>query len=234
MTWILTKGLQNLRRQIDDWAPDRDHTSDGTIGDAVHQAEVSGHNPDDTAGSKAEWNGDPDNTPEVRAIDIDTDFRNGASAQNLVDHIVGLKPSSVLRYIIYNRLIYKSTNKWLPETYYGASAHTEHIHFSGAYTQESDNDTTFDYRLEDIPVALTQADKDWILGLFQNTNTSAAPESVAGKAAGIQQFPDHTQKNKPQVPYYVAFNNLVDEVMDIKGAVAAIENGVDELIEKAG
>lgn len=162
--WVLTKGLQNLRAQIDAWAPDRDHASDGTIGDAAHQAETSGHNPDDTAGVSAEWNGDPDSTAEVRAIDVDVDFRNGATAQQLVDHVVALKPSSVLRYVIYNRRIYEASNGWdaAGRPYTGASAHTEHIHFSGAYSQSSDENTTYDYRLGEIYVPLTDADIDAI------------------------------------------------------------------------
>lgn len=152
MGWVLTKGLQNLRAQVDEAFPDRDKTSDGTIGDAAHQAETSGHNPDDTAGSKAEWNGDPDSTPEVRAWDMDSDLRMpGVTAQQVVDHIRALPGvASVLRYMIYNRRIYKAANGWAAETYTGPSAHTEHIHFSGAYSQAADSNTTFDYRLEDL------------------------------------------------------------------------------------
>lgn len=164
VNWVLTLGLQNLRAQINAWAPDRDHTSDGTIGDQAHLSEAhSGHDPDDVANSHAEWNSDPDSTPEVRAIDIDVDFRNGSTAQALVDHIRGLSGvASVLRYVIYNRRIYEASNGWASRAYTGESAHTEHIHFSGAYTQASDNNTTFNYRLEEIPVALTSADKTWI------------------------------------------------------------------------
>lgn len=150
--WVLTKGLQNLRDQMNSAFPDRDKTSDGTIGDAAHQAETSGHNPDDTAGSRAEWNGDPDSTPEVRAWDMDSDLRSpGVTAQQVVDHIRHLPSvSSVLRYMIYNRKIYKASNGWAAEDYTGPSAHTEHIHFSGAYSQAADNNTSFDYRLEDL------------------------------------------------------------------------------------
>jgi hypothetical protein len=163
-SWKLTDGLQNLRNQVNAAFPDRDKTSDGTIGDAAHQAETSGHNPDDKSGAKAEWNGDPDSTPEVRAWDMDSDLRAApATAQQLVDHIRALPGvSSVLRYMIYNRKIYRASNGWKPEAYAGPSAHTEHIHFSGAYSQAADNNTRFDYRLEEIPVALTAADKNWL------------------------------------------------------------------------
>jgi hypothetical protein len=112
--WILTKGLQNLRDQVNEAFPDRDHASDGTIGDTAHQAETSGHNRDDTPGSRPEWNGDPDSTPEVRAWDMDTDLRAApATAQQVVDHIRKLPGvSSVLRYMIYNRKIYRALNGW--------------------------------------------------------------------------------------------------------------------------
>ena len=78
---ILTQGLQNLRRQVDAAFPDRDRTSDGWIGDTAHRAETSGHNPDDTRGSRPAWAGDPDSTPEVRAWDMDSDLRAGIGAR---------------------------------------------------------------------------------------------------------------------------------------------------------
>ncbi len=156
--WILTKGLQNLREQVNATFPHRDKTSDGTIGDAAHQAETSGHNPDDTAGSKAEWNGDPDSTPEVRAWDMDSDLGGGVSAQEFVDHMRALPGlSSVIRYMIYNRKMYHVSNGFNPTAYTGPSPHTEHVHFSGAWTQAADNNAGFDYHLEDL-VALTSDD----------------------------------------------------------------------------
>jgi hypothetical protein len=178
--WILTKGLQNLRDQVNEAFPDRDHASDGTIGDTAHQAETSGHNRDDTPGSRPEWDGDSDSTPEVRAWDMDTDLRAApATAQQVVDHIRKLPGvSSVLRYMIYNRKIYRAANGWAPEAYTGPSAHTEHIHFSGAYSQAADNNTTFDYRLEEIPVALTAADKQWIEDKLTSVVTAAVEHRV--------------------------------------------------------
>lgn len=232
-SWILTLGLQNLRRQIDLWAPDRDHTSDGTIGDAAHEAEVSGHNPDDTSGSRAEWNRDPDNTPEVRAIDIDVDFRNGASAQQLVDHVVGLKPSSVLRYVIYNRRIYEATNGWKSRAYTGESAHTEHIHFSGAYSQSSDNNTTYNYRLEDIPVAFTSADKAWFqqqiaaITAFDSPQADGTPTSKVGRLTLTQGIPDGTQDGEPRDPAWQV-------IVDLGAALVSLQAQIDELATRIG
>lgn len=156
--WTLTKGLQHLRVQVNAAFPDRDKTSDGTIGDTAHQGETSGHNPDDTAGSKAEYD-DHDGIAEVRAWDMDSDLRSpDVTAQDVVDHLRRLPGlGSVIRYMIYNRRMYHVDDGFAPRAYTGPSAHTEHIHFSGARTQAADNNTTFDYHLEDL-VALTDSD----------------------------------------------------------------------------
>jgi hypothetical protein len=148
--WTLTQGLQNLRTQINTAFPNRDRTSDGTIGDTLHQLHPSGHNPDDTTGSKPAWNGDPDNKPEVRADDIDSDLNfPGISAQNLVDHIRKLPNlDTVIRYIIYDHKMYHARDNFEPTPYTGKSPHTEHIHFEGQWTQEADNNTSFNYHLE--------------------------------------------------------------------------------------
>lgn len=189
MTVALTKGLANLRSQVNATFPNRDKTSDGTIGDKAHQAETSGHNPDDTKGAKAEWNADSDTTPEIRAWDMDSDLGcPGTTAQMVVDHIRKLpKVSSVLRYMIYNRKIYEAANGWAPKTYTGASAHTEHIHFTGAYTQAADSNTTFNYRLGEL-VALTADDKTWltaqITGLLHSKVTVGDDQWEAGTAIG--------------------------------------------------
>lgn len=242
-SWTLTIGLQNLRAQINEWAPNRDTTSDGTIGDAAHAAEsASGHNPDDTKGSHPEWNGDPDSKPEVRAIDVDTDFNNGVSAQTFVDHIVSLKPSSVLRYVIYNRKIYEASNGWKSRAYTGESAHTEHIHFSGAYSQASDDNKTFNFRLEDIPVSLTSADKTWfqnainmaVASLTATTPLKGADDkldgtsnSKIGAAALGNGIPDPTRAKVageyPRSPAYTVIENVGEKVVAVAADVAAIK-----------
>jgi hypothetical protein len=161
---VLTAGLSNLRSQVDEAFPGRDRTSDGWIGNKPHQATTSGHNPDDTPGARPAWNGDPDNVREVRAWDMDNQLAPGFDAQVLVDHVRRLPGvAGVLRYIIYDRKIYHSRVGFAPAPYTGDSPHTEHVHFEGAWSQAGDNNRSFDFHLEEIPVALTSDDKQWIV-----------------------------------------------------------------------
>jgi hypothetical protein len=148
--WVLTRGMQTLWDQFYAAFPDADRTSSGKVGDLAHQKEsASGHNPDLTG--NAEWK-DGDAKNEVRAIDLDDDLRTpGVTMGMVVDHLRGLPGvSAVLRYIIYDRKIYEASNDWRGRPYTGPSPHTEHAHFSGQRTQASDENTTFDFRFEEL------------------------------------------------------------------------------------
>lgn len=159
---ILTADLRNLQRQLDEAFPDR-RRPDGEIGDGAHRSRTSGHNPDDTPGSNPAWDGDPDDTPEIRALDVSADLGPGVSSSDLVDHLVELPGlSSVLRYIIHRGLIYHVRDAFAGVPYGGSNPHNDHIHFEGAWSQAADNNNRFDFRLEMIPVALTAADKKWL------------------------------------------------------------------------
>lgn len=165
MAWRLTKSMERFRSLVNARWPQRDKASDGTIGDTAHQSSTSGHNPDDTPGSNAEWDEDPDSIAEVRAFDMDSDLReSGTTAQMLVDHLIRLPNlSSVFRYIIFNRKIYRASNSWTAETYTGSNPHTQHIHFSGAYSQAADDNVTFNFQLDEVGhVAITDAEYNTI------------------------------------------------------------------------
>ncbi len=216
----LTDGLEHLKLSINERFPNRDKTSDGTWGDKAHQAETSGHNPDDTPGSKPEWNGDPDNAPEVRAEDVDSDLNDpDVNAQELVDHIRHLpNVASVLRYIIYNRKMYHERDNFAPTDYTGASAHTEHIHFSGAFSQAADNNKTFDYKLNELGAEMvTDADKN----------------DIANKTLKMDVIPNATTagdaKDNPNVSLITAIHRIYQLVNDLSTKVDALAAKVSKL-----
>lgn len=225
--WDLTEGLKNLRAQVNARFPNRDKKSDGTIGDAAHQAETSGHNPDDTSGSRPEWDGDADANAEVRAWDMDSDLGEpGASAQDVVDHLRGLAGlSSVIRYMIYRRKIYRASNDWAAETYSGASAHTEHIHFTGAYSQAADGNKGFNYRLSQINAPQQEEDimsasdaKQGIADAFAAaataTNATATDDDLWGR-----QFGENVNR---VFDFDAAAGPLADRITGMENAIGAL------------
>lgn len=161
-SWILIAAGKSLFTAFDVLAPDRDHASDGSIGDAAHAEEVSDHNPDETGSVPIH---DADHINEVHAVDVDSDLRApGLSMEEVVQFVLGRCRSGAerrLRYVIYNRRIWEADNAWRQRTYTGASPHTEHAHFSFSYTTALEA-STVSWHLEDIPVALTQGDLDKI------------------------------------------------------------------------
>jgi hypothetical protein len=162
VAWVLVPCLVRLRAEFNQIAPARDHASDGSIGDAAHRAEVSDHNPDETGSVPIH---DADRTNEVHAIDVDDDLRESdLTMEKVVQFLLGRCRSGAerrLRYIIYNRRIWSASSGWVKKAYTGSSPHTEHAHFSASYTTKREAGTA-SWHLEDIPVALTAADKTWI------------------------------------------------------------------------
>jgi hypothetical protein len=133
MAWVVTASLGRLMADFRTVFPAKSRASDGTIGDTAHQAETSGHNPDDTAGSRAEYT-DADSKAEVRAIDVDNTLRDprGVTMEQVVQRLLATPADrDRLMYVIYNRRIWRKRNSWRQEAYTGSSPHTEHAHFSG-------------------------------------------------------------------------------------------------------
>lgn len=138
---VLTKALTRLRSDYDRRFPGRGKGSDGWIGDEAHQANKSGHNPDDTSGSKPEYT-DPDSKAEVRAIDVDVDLNDpgGVTMQECCDAIRGNeRDRKRLAYMIFNRRIASQSSGWAWQTYTGSNPHTEHAHFSGDPDYDEDD-----------------------------------------------------------------------------------------------
>lgn len=140
-SWELVPCLVNLRSEFNALAPDRDKSSDGSIGDSAHASSSSDHNPDETGATPYE---DADRDNEVHAIDVDADLRKaGWSMERAVDVIVGRHRSGAddrLQNVIYNRRVWSRSWGWTEREYTGSNPHDKHAHFSSRYTtaQESD------------------------------------------------------------------------------------------------
>jgi type VI protein secretion system component Hcp len=178
---ILIPCLVQLRAEFDRIAPGRDHASDGWIGDAAHQREMSDHNDDEVGNVPIH---DADHVHEVHAIDVDTDLAvPGLDMEQVVQFLLGRCRSGAenrLRYMIYNRRIWEADNGWKQKTYTGVSAHTEHGHFSASYDTDKEASTA-SWHLEDIPVALTDDDKKWLAAKIDASATAAAERVWATK-----------------------------------------------------
>jgi len=115
MAWRLAKSLETLRSQINAKYPDRDKSSDGTVGDTAHSARESDHNP-----TKAGF---------VLALDITHDPKSGCDAGKIADALrVSRDPRT--KYIISNSRIASDIDDWDWRKYNGKNKHTKHFHIS--------------------------------------------------------------------------------------------------------
>lgn len=122
MSWVLCAALVALRKQINEYAPNRSIESDGTIGDAAHSARRSDHNPDD------------DHT--VNALDVTHDPQGGIDCNLLVDQLVTSNDPRI-RYIIWNGRIWFRGVGW--SAYAGKNPHKAHCHISIVHNAREDD-----------------------------------------------------------------------------------------------
>jgi hypothetical protein len=190
--WVLIPAAKTLQAEFTKVFPDRDHASDGAIGDLAHQQEVSDHNPDETGAVPIH---DADSTNEVHAIDVDNNLNDSdVSMEEAVQFILGRCRSGAerrLRYVIYNRRIWSASSSWVQKAYTGASAHTEHAHFSFSYDSSLEASTA-SYHLEEL-VALSDADLNKITNAIK-ANATNNSEVKAQVIAAIQEQLDSIAK----------------------------------------
>ncbi len=117
--WRVAKSLDVILKQVNAQWPNRDKSSDGTIGDAAHAARASDHNPN-AAGV-------------VTARDITNDPAHGLVSRQLAESIIASKDERV-KYIISNAQICSGTGQnqpaWVWRPYSGINAHRQHVHIS--------------------------------------------------------------------------------------------------------
>lgn len=135
LAWRNCAASLTLIAEINARWPNRDKTSDGTIGDASHRSRssASDHNP---------WIQDNKGVGVVRARDIDKD---GINAAWLAEHLRKLGSKGDHRlfpggYVIFNRRISSPDfSGW--RTYVGTNPHEKHVHVSFT-TDEAGFDST--------------------------------------------------------------------------------------------
>jgi hypothetical protein len=121
-SWRVARSLLTLFDQFNRRYPDRSRISDGTIGDASHQAMDSDHNP---------WY-PPPGGGIVTAGDFTHDPAHGMDINRLTDELVRTRDPRI-KYVIANNLILDSRpqfNPWQWMPYHGSNPHDHHFHLS--------------------------------------------------------------------------------------------------------
>jgi peptidoglycan hydrolase-like protein with peptidoglycan-binding domain len=150
MGWRVAKSLLHLREQVNSKAPNRDKSSDGTIGDASHQSRSSDHNPWVTDGGMG----------VVTAMDISNDPAHKVVSRDIAETLRKSKDKRI-KYVISNKQIFNSeTWQWRPYT--GPNPHIAHCHIS-VKSEKSRYDDEKDWPLPpalsgQTPVDLTLTD----------------------------------------------------------------------------
>ena len=109
-SWHLAPSLAQLRREINARWPNRDKSTDGSVGELSHAARASDHN--------------PNSRRSVNAIDIDED---GIDAWGLVALLIA---DPRVYYVIYEGRIWQRKHGFVPRPYTGINAHRKHVHVS--------------------------------------------------------------------------------------------------------
>lgn len=141
--WELIDSAESLRTEFNVLAPDRDKSSDGSIGDSDHASSSSDHNPDETGATPFE---DADNINEVHAIDVTAKLNKpGWTMQKAVDIIVDRHANgrdNRLQNVIYNGYIWSASWEWTKRKYTGKNQHKLHAHFGFKYTTAQERNTS--------------------------------------------------------------------------------------------
>lgn len=238
MAWVLTRNLQKLTDEFNDLGPNRDKSSDGSVGDLSHQENTSGHNPDRTG--NAEYK-DGDSKDEVRAKDVDKSgpWRNGQTMEKAIQHLVQKGRSgnleTVIRYMIYNGRIWRSSTGWQTEAYNGPNPHDKHAHFSGQYTQAADENYSYDYGIANLGGDMPLEASDF--NRIKSDVTAAVRDLFAEDATTIAlQKARPWQYNGGGLPTFLPANtsallyfaNLCVQVNAITQALPQLMDDVDE------
>lgn len=156
--WRPADSLLRLFDQLNAMYPDRDHASDGTIGDPAHCPGPSDHCPKSIPGLG-------DNV--VTAGDYDHDPTSGADMERIAEALRKSRDKRIA-YVIFNRHIFSATvQPWVWRPYTGTNPHTSHLHLSVVHNALADDTTPWEidmtFTKEDIRL-LSDATAAKVLG----------------------------------------------------------------------
>ncbi len=230
---VLIPALVQLRTEINAIAPDRQIGADGWIGDTAHKAEISDHNDDEVGNVPIH---DADSVHEVHAVDVTTQLV-ALEMETLVQFILARCRSGAetrLRYIIFNRRIWRAANGWRQEVYTGKDPHTGHAHFSGVYTTAGEADRR-SWHLEEIPVALTAADKNWLTTTINNAVQQHVDDTARAVWGAMLDIDTGTGVNLQPAGGILAYTSsehhrIEDTAAAARAAAQEAGNKVDEVL----
>lgn len=232
-TWVVVPNLDNLRDQLNEIAPDRDKSSDGSIGNQAHQDSRSSHN-DDLHGNPEYRDGDK--VPEVRARDFDKDLRRpGLTMAMVIRHLVeGARIGRFwwLRYLIYDGIIYHKSNGFQARTYTGQNKHREHAHVNSDFTQAADTVRNVNYHLEEL-VALSETEMNKIADLtvkklLGTPIKDAADNDGDRRSLSLRTWFEHFD-GREFTTQRTVINDLTAKLDTIRASLAAVEDAIDAL-----
>lgn len=207
--FVVDKGLDVLRDQLNAHAPNRRKDSDGSIGDADHQTRTSAHNPQDTEDS-ADGN-DPDN--QVDARDFTHDPANGADMHQMTEEI-RLSRDPRVELVIWDEEQFSSystpTRKaWEWGPYSGTNRHKKHAHVQ---VRDVGNDNTAPWR---VFMSLTKEEKAALHSTeWRVWYTSQLQESGKNPATGLVE----------NYPLVVLIKKMAQDITDLKAQVTDLQN----------
>ena len=120
MAWRVAESLLKLREQVNQLAPQRSKSDDGTIGDAAHASRTSDHNPWVRDGSMG----------VVTAMDITHDPHGGFDSYAFAESLRSQHNDARIKYVISNRRIWSPSISANWRSYTGSNPHDRHVHVS--------------------------------------------------------------------------------------------------------
>ncbi len=233
--WVVVPNLDALRDQLNTIAPNRDKSSDGSIGDTSHAAGRSSHNPDRT-GSPEYRDGDADD--EVRARDFDADLRTpGLTMAMVVRHLVlGARSGRFwwIRYIIFDKIIYHKSNGFEARAYTGQNTHEHHAHVNSDFTQAADTVRNVNYHLEELAdMPLTATEKNEIADLTVRKLLDAKVADAADNDGDRRELTLRTWfsyfDGREITTQRVVIDAVRKDIDTIRASLAALEDAIDAL-----